>query len=121
VIHDKLTHTWIYFSRYFADYLISVEMAIPDGDTMGRVVSETIEGRTNAKYMKMLCYQDRKLPLLERDDEVYVKELEVDQDSSFVFSLPINKFREQPWSIALFARTDPSIPYELVGFITKGE
>ncbi|MGB7061171.1 MAG: hypothetical protein WBF13_02310 [Candidatus Zixiibacteriota bacterium] len=118
---QNATCTYICFSNYFMDYLIREEIALSPGDETGRLVSAEIEGKCNARYLKVLCYPGTRFLFLQEPEEVYEEEMEVRGDSSFVISLPIDKFGKGTWSIAILVRNTRSEPYELVKLFKRGE
>jgi hypothetical protein len=118
---QNITHTWLYFSSYFIDYVMEDEMRISDGNEKGYLVSREMKGKSNAKYMKILYYVGTRLPFLEQPKKSLEEDLKLTEDSSFVVSLPIDKFGKEPWSIAVFVRNNVEEPYEQVKFLKERE
>jgi|GEM_PF-1611604 len=115
------SHTCIYFSKYVLDFMLTDELQILPGSDTGRLVSQEIKGESNAKFLKLLCYQGARLPFFLGTEEVFEEEVSLPENGRISVSVPVERFGKEVWRVAIFVRNKPSEVYELVTFLKRGE
>lgn len=115
------SHTCICFSKYVLDFMLTDELQILPGSDTGQLVSQEIKGQSNAKFLKLLCYQGTRLPFFLGTEEVFEEELSLPENGRFSVSIPLERFGKEAWRVAVFLRNKPSEMYELVTFLKRGE
>jgi hypothetical protein len=115
------SHTCIYFSKYVLDFMLTDELQILPGSDTGQLVSQEIKGQSNAKFLRLLCYQGTRLPFFLGNQEVFEEELSLPEDGRFSVSIPVERFGKEAWRVAVFVRNKSSEKYELVTFLKRGD